>query len=68
MEEFTYLGVLFTSEGRMEWEIDRWIGEASAVMWSMYRSVMMKKELSYKVKLSIYRSIYIPTLTSGHEL
>ncbi len=28
----------------------------------------MKKELSCKVKLSIYRSIYIPTLTYGHEL
>ena len=28
----------------------------------------MKKELSQKAKLSIYRSIYIPTLTYGHEL
>ncbi len=28
----------------------------------------MKKELSCKAKLSIYRSIYVPTLTYGHEL
>ena len=28
----------------------------------------MKKELSQKAKLSIYRSIYVPTLTNGHEL
>ena len=28
----------------------------------------MKKELSQKVKLSIYRSIYVPILTYGHEL
>ncbi len=28
----------------------------------------MKKELSRKAKLSIYRSIYVPTLTYGHEL
>ncbi|KAA0706920.1 hypothetical protein E1301_Tti002240 [Triplophysa tibetana] len=68
VEEFKYLGVLFTSEGRMEREIDRWIGAASAVMRSLYRSVVVKKELSRKAKLSIYRSIYVPTLTYGHEL
>ncbi len=68
VEEFKYLGVLFTSEGRMELEIDRRIGAASAVMRSMYRSVVVKKELSRKAKLSIYRSIYVPTLTYGHEL
>ncbi|KAL0152538.1 hypothetical protein M9458_052261 [Cirrhinus mrigala] len=68
VEEFKYLGVLFTSEGRMEREIDRRIGAASAVMRSLYRSVVVKKELSCKAKLSIYRSIYILTLTYGHEL
>jgi len=52
----------------MEREIDRRIGAASAVMRSMYRSVVVKKELSRKAKLSIYRSIYVPTLTYGHEL
>ncbi|KAI3351213.1 hypothetical protein L3Q82_005770 [Scortum barcoo] len=30
VEEFKYLGVLFTSEGKMEREIDRRIGAASA--------------------------------------
>ncbi len=38
------------------------------LMRSMYRSVVMKKELSCKEKLLIYRSIYVPTLTYGHEL
>ncbi|KAK3507209.1 hypothetical protein QTP70_010211 [Hemibagrus guttatus] len=64
VEEFKYLGVLFTSEGRMDREIDRRIGAAAAVMRSMYWSVVVKKELSWKVKLSIY----VPTLTYGHEL
>ncbi|KAK3538143.1 hypothetical protein QTP70_032395 [Hemibagrus guttatus] len=68
VEEFKYLGVLFTSEGRMDHEIDRRIGAAAAVMRSMYRSVVVKKELSRKAKLSIYQSIYVPTLTYGHEL
>ncbi|KAK3565094.1 hypothetical protein QTP86_033147, partial [Hemibagrus guttatus] len=68
VEEFKYLGVLFTSEGRMDREIDRRIGAAAAVIRSMYRSVVVKKELSRKAKLSIYQSIYAPTLTYGHEL
>ncbi|KAK3565106.1 hypothetical protein QTP86_033155, partial [Hemibagrus guttatus] len=68
VEELKYLGVLFTSEGRMDREIDRWIGAAAAVMQSMYRSVVVKKDLSRKVKLSIYQSIYAPTLIYGHEL
>ncbi|KAK3530011.1 hypothetical protein QTP86_009391 [Hemibagrus guttatus] len=67
VEEFKYLGVLFTSEGRMDREIDRRIGAAAAVMRSMYRSVVVKKELSQKAKLLIYQSIYVPTLTYGHD-
>ncbi|KAK7939602.1 hypothetical protein WMY93_002928 [Mugilogobius chulae] len=35
---------------------------------SLYRTVVVKKELSRKANLSIYRSIYVPTLTYGHEL
>ncbi|KAK3530551.1 hypothetical protein QTP86_027917 [Hemibagrus guttatus] len=68
VEEFKYLWVLFTSEGRKDREIDRRIAAAAAVRRSMYRSVVVKKELSRKVKLSIYQSIYVPTITYGHEL
>ncbi|KAI3371645.1 hypothetical protein L3Q82_024214 [Scortum barcoo] len=72
VEEFKYLGVLFTSEGKIEREeIDRRIGAASAVMRGRCTGpiVVVKKELSRKAKLSIYdRSIYVPTLTYGHEL
>ncbi|KAK0147969.1 putative uncharacterized transposon-derived protein F52C9.6 [Merluccius polli] len=68
VEEFKYLGVLFTSEGRMEREIDRRIGAASAVMRTLHGSVVVKWELSRKAKLSIYQSIYVPALTYGHEL
>ncbi|KAK3510314.1 hypothetical protein QTP70_001363 [Hemibagrus guttatus] len=68
VEEFKYLGVLFMTEGKMDREIDRRIGAAAAVMRSMYQSVVVKKELSRKAKLSIYQSIYLPTLTYGHEV
>lgn len=42
----------------MEQEIGRWIGAASAVMQTLYRSVVVKRELSQKVKLLIYWSVY----------
>ena len=61
-------GSLFTSEGRMEREIDRRIGAASAVMRTLHGSVVVKRELSRKAKLSIYQSIYVPALSYGHEL
>uniref|UniRef100_A0A669EXX2 Reverse transcriptase domain-containing protein n=1 Tax=Oreochromis niloticus TaxID=8128 RepID=A0A669EXX2_ORENI len=68
VEEFKYLGVLFASDGRREPEIDRRIGAAAAVMRTLHRSVVVKRELNVKAKLLIYRSIYVPTLTYGHEL
>jgi len=40
----------------MEWEMDRRIGAVSAVMRGLYWSIVVK------------RSIYVPTLTYGHEL
>ncbi|TWW56226.1 hypothetical protein D4764_08G0002130, partial [Takifugu flavidus] len=49
VEEFKYLGVLFTSEGRLEQEINRWIGAASAVMQTLHRSVLVKRVLRYMV-------------------
>lgn len=67
VKEFKYLSVLFTSEGVLELEVDRRIRAAGAVLQSLHRTVVMKRELSKKAKLSIYRSIFIPTLTYGHE-
>ena len=57
------LGVLFSSEGRMEQGIDRRIIAVSVVVQTLYRSVMVKRELSQKGRLSVYRSIFVPILT-----
>ena len=66
-EEFKYLGFLLTSEGKMEREINRRIGAASAMMWALHQSIVAKRELSQTAKLSVYRLIFVPTLTYGHE-
>jgi len=42
-KEFKYLGGLFTSEGKMEREIDRRIGAAAAVKQALYWSVLVKR-------------------------
>ncbi|PWA22456.1 hypothetical protein CCH79_00015395 [Gambusia affinis] len=68
LEEFKYLGILFTNEGRRKQEINRWIGAASAVKWALYRTAMVKRELSQKAKLSIYCLIYVPILICGHDV
>ena len=65
-EKFKYLGVSFTSDGRLNSELDIRIGKASAVMRELHRSVVLKRELCTKTKPSIFRSVYVPILTYGH--
>ena len=67
VEKFKYLGVAFTSDGKQDEEIDMRTGKASAVMRALHRSVVTKRELSKKAKLSVFKSIFIPILTYGHE-
>ena len=66
VEEFKYLGVLFTSE----WKMVRLKG---GLVWRLHHhrtlrwSIVVKRELSRKLKLLFYRSIFVPTVTCGHE-
>ena len=68
LEEFKYRWVLFTSAGKMEQDVDRQIEAALAVMQILRQSVVLRRELSQKAKLSIYRSIYVPALNYCHGL
>ena len=67
VEKFKYLGVAFTSDGRQDEELDTRIGQASAVMRALHYSVVMKQELSKKAKLSVFKAVFVPILTYGHE-
>ena len=66
-EKYKYLGVSFTSEGRQNSELDIRIEKASAVLRQLHQSVVLKRELCTKAKLSIFISVYVPILTYGHE-
>ena len=61
------LGVAFTSGGWQDEELDTRVGKASAVMRALHYSVVMKRELSKKAKLSIFKAVFVPILTYGHE-
>ena len=58
-----WLGVSFTCDDRQKSELYICIGKARAVMRQLHRSVVLKRELCTKAKLSIFRSVYVPILT-----
>ena len=67
VEKFKYLGIAFTSDGRQDEELDTRIGKATAVMRALHYSVVVKRELSKKTKLSIFKTVFVPILTCRHE-
>ena len=67
VETFKCLGMVFTSDGSRNKEIDTRIGRANAVLRELYFSVVTKRELSKTTKLSVFKSVFVPILTCGHE-
>ena len=65
--KFKYLGVAFTSDASQGEELDTRIGKASAVMRALHYSVAIKRELSKKAKLSIFKAAFVSISTYGHE-
>lgn len=47
---------------------DWWIGAVFAVMRTVYQPAVVKRKLRLKEELSIYRSVYVPTVMYDHEL
>jgi len=40
---------------------------ANIVLRELYRSVVTKEEVSNTAKLSVFKSVFVPILTCGHE-
>ena len=47
--------------------MDTRIGKASAVMQALYYSVVVRRELSKKAKLSIFKTVCVPILTDTYD-
>lgn len=67
VEKFKYLGVEFASDGKWENEIDRRIASAGVSIQQLFRKCLSRSGISHQVKLAVYRTIFVPTLTYGHE-
>jgi len=64
---FKQLGVVFTSDESRNKGIDTLIGKANAILRELYCSVVTKQELSKKAKLSVFKSVFVPIFTCGHD-
>ena len=63
VETFKYLGVVFTSDGSRNKEIDT----ANQVLRELYCSVVTKRELLKTAKLSVFKSVFLQIFICGHE-
>jgi len=63
VKKLKYHGVVFTSDGRKDEELDTRMGKVSAVMRVLQYSVVMKQELSKKAKLSAFKRVFVPIFT-----
>jgi len=59
LQQFRQHGVVFTSGGRWNKEIDTRIGKANALLRELYRSVVTKLELSNTGKMSIFKLVLV---------
>jgi len=67
VETSKYLGMVFTSGGSRNKDIDIRIGKANAVLCKLYCSVVTKREISKTAKFSVFKSVVVPMLTCGDE-
>ena len=67
VDSYKYLGVMIKSNGSLKEEINQRISKATKVYSQLGNSFIGKKELTTKTKISIFNSIYCPTLIYGSE-
>ena len=66
MEVMKYLGVMISSDGSMDSEVEQRIGMASKMIGAIGRTVLGRKELT-GTKVRVVNAMAIPTLTYGCE-
>ena len=67
VSQFTYLGTVFSEDGKLNNEIQNRTNKANAVGFQLSRCFFSKKEVSERTKLVVYNSIFRPVLTYGCE-
>ena len=67
VEVMKYLGVMISSDGSMDSEVEQRIGMASKMIGAIGRTVLGRKELTKDTKVRVVNAMVIPTLTYGCE-
>ena len=67
VDQFKYLGTIFSRNGKIEQEIKNRITQATRTYYQINKTIINKKEVSKKTKMQIYQTIYLPTLLYGCE-
>ena len=65
--EYTYLGTVISSSGKIDAEISSRICKANQVYYQTTNSIIGHREVDKKTKMHVYKSVYLPTLTYGGE-
>ena len=66
VNEFVYLGRMFTNDGKMDMEIERRVNAGRKVIGSMW-AVNQSEQLSMEAKKAVYNSVVVPTVLYGSE-
>ena len=67
VDEMKYLGVMISSDGSLEKEVEARIGSAVRMVGGMSEAVLRRKELSKKTKLKVVNATMLPALMYGCE-
>lgn len=67
VDNIKYLGITIDRTGKMEEEINNRIATTTKLFHGINRGFLNKKEISSKTKLTIYKTVYLPTLLYGSE-
>ena len=67
VNQYQYLGVTFTYDGKIQEEVNNRIAKANNIYYQINNTVIGKKEVSTETKLQVYNTVFIPTLTYGSE-
>ena len=67
VEQFNYLGTVFSGNGKIGQEIKNRIAPTTRTYYQINQTIINKKEIQQKTKMQIYHSEFLPTLMYGCE-